>query len=116
MNDSMRIKRYLIYTLVLIQLIHWIPLKAQKKPIRIAIAGMTHGHVGWILKRKDLGDIELVGLAEPNEELAKRLIDQYQLDADLWYGDLEQMLKKVKPDAVCAFGSIYEHLMVVEKC
>lgn len=116
MNDSMRLNKYLLCLLVLIQLINWNPLIAQKKPIRIAVAGMTHGHVGWILKRKDLGDIELVGLAEPNEELAKRLIDRYQLDADLWYGDLEQMLKEVKPEAVCAFGSIYEHLMVVEKC
>ena len=24
---------------------------AQDKPVKIAIAGMTHGHVGWILKR-----------------------------------------------------------------
>ena len=77
---------------------------------------MTHGHVGWILHREELGDIELVGLAEPNENLAKRLIAKNNLDPDLWFKDLDRMLKEVKPDAVCAFGSIFEHLMVVEKC
>jgi predicted dehydrogenase len=116
MNNSMITKKYGLCILILIQIVFWNPLKAQKNKIRIAVAGMTHGHVGWILKRKDLGDIELVGLAEPNEELAKRLIDRYQLDAEIWYSDLDQMLKEVKPEAVCAFGSIYDHLMVVEKC
>jgi len=89
---------------------------AQERPVRIAVAGMTHGHVGWILNREDIGDIELVGLAEPNKELAKRLMKASNLDEKLWYKDLDEMLQKVKPEAVCAFGSIYEHLEVVEKC
>lgn len=116
MNNSMIIKNYILCLLVIIQVVSLNSVKAQEKPIRIAVAGMTHGHVGWILKRKNIGDIELVGLAEPNEELAKRLIDQNKLDPDLWFRDLDQMLKEVKPEAVCAFGNIYEHLMVVEKC
>ena len=41
---------------------------AQVNPVRIAIAGMTHGHVGWILNREDIGDIEVVGLAESNKD------------------------------------------------
>lgn len=89
---------------------------AQDAPVKIAIAGMTHGHVGWILNRENIGDIELVGLAEPNEELAKRLITQSEQDTSLWYRSLDELLLHVKPDAVCAFGSIYEHLEVVEKC
>lgn len=112
----MIIKKYLFCLLVLVHFVNWNPLKAQKKPLRIAVAGMSHGHVGWILKRKDKGDIELVGLAEPNEELAKRLIERYQLDPNLWYRDIDTMLEEVKPEGVCAFGSVYEHLMVVEKC
>ena len=109
-------KRYFLYILVIIQTFQLTSLKAQEKPVRIAVAGMTHGHVGWILNREELGDIELVGLAEPNEDLAKRLIDQNNLDPDLWYKDLDRMIKEVNPEAVCAFGSIFEHLMVVEKC
>ncbi len=92
------------------------PALAQQKPVRIAIAGMTHGHVAGILGRKDIGDIELVGYAEPNEDLAKRLIAEYHLNPNLWYTDLGEMLEAVKPEAVCAFGSIYEHLDVVTHC
>lgn len=110
-----RFARFLL--IVFIAFLYQIPsVTAQSKPVRIAVAGMTHGHVGWILSRKDIGDIELVGLAEPNEDLAKRLISQYKLDPGLWFSDLDDMLLKVKPEAVCAFGSIYEHLEVVEKC
>lgn len=112
----MDVKKYVLYALVLILITQVNSLNAQQKKIRIAVAGLTHGHVGWILKRQDLGDIELVGFSEPNEELAKRLIGQFQLNSDLWYTDLDNMLQEVKPEAVCAFGSIYEHLMVVEKC
>ncbi len=113
---KMNIRKSVLYCWIIFLFFHVDSLKAQEKPVRIAIAGMTHGHVGWILKRKALGDVELVGLAEPNEDLAKRLINQYKLDPKLWYSDLDQMLEEVKPEAVCAFGSVYEHLMVVEKC
>ena len=112
----MIIKARVFCILVILQFFHFEVSQAQDKPVRIAVVGMTHGHVGWILSREKKGDIELVGLVEPNEDLAKRLIDQHKLDIDLWYGDFDRMLKEVKPEAVCAFGSIYEHLMVVEKC
>lgn len=109
-------KRYILYILIIVQTVILNSIKAQEKPVRMAVAGMTHGHVGWILNREELGDIELVGLAEPIEDLAKRLIDQHKLGTDLWFRDLDRMLMEVKPEAVCAFGSIFEHLMVVEKC
>lgn len=89
----------------------------KEKPVKIAVAGMTHGHVDWILGSEYMGKhFELVGLAEPNEELAKRLISRYKLDPSLWYPSLDDLLQEKKPEAVCAFGSIYEHLEVVEKC
>ena len=112
----MSIKLHTLYILVILQVFQFNSLKAQEKPVRLAVVGMTHGHVGWILGREKKGDIELVGLWEPNEDLAKRLIDRHKLESDLWYGDFDRMLKEVKPEAVCAFGSIYDHLMVVEKC
>ena len=89
---------------------------SQSKPVKIAIAGMTHGHVGWILNRADRGDIEVVGFSEPNEELAKRLLSEHGFDESLWYPDLEALLNEKEPVAVCAFGSIFEHLAVVETC
>ena len=41
--------------------------------LRLAVAGATHGHVGWILGRKDKSDVSLVGVYEPDTELAQAL-------------------------------------------
>lgn len=89
---------------------------AQQKPIRLAVAGMTHGHISFILGRADKGDFELVGLYETNRELVEKLSKRYKFSENLAYNDLDEMLDKVKPEAVVAFGSIYDHLAVVEAC
>lgn len=95
--------------------------KAQAKyqadaPLRVGVAGLTHGHVHWILRRAADPDIELVGIAEPNRALAERLMKQYKLPAELWYAKLPDMLDATKPEAVTAFNDIYGHLAVVEAC
>ncbi|SDL23572.1 Gfo/Idh/MocA family protein [Siphonobacter aquaeclarae] len=87
-----------------------------QKPLRLAVAGVSHGHVPWILNRKDKKDIELVGVAEPDKELSARYAARYKLDPKLFHTDLGRMLDEVKPEAVVAFGSIYQHLAVVEAC
>ncbi|MDO6440144.1 Gfo/Idh/MocA family oxidoreductase [Cyclobacterium sp. 1_MG-2023] len=84
--------------------------------VKIAVVGLTHSHVHWILGREDVGDVEIVGIVEPNEDLANRLMSQYGLDKQLHYPDMESLFAVVKPEAVTAFGSIYEHLEVVQAC
>ncbi len=86
------------------------------KPIRLAVAGMSHGHISFILGRPDKGDFELVGVCDTNKVLTQSLATRYNLSPDIIYHNLEKMLDKVKPEAVVAFGSIYDHLAVVEAC
>ena len=86
------------------------------KPLRIGIAGLTHDHVGGLLSRAHDSDIQIVGIAEKNRELAERYLKKYNLPMNLVYSSLEEMLDKCKPEAVCAFNSIYEHLEVVKAC
>ncbi|MBD0277668.1 MAG: Gfo/Idh/MocA family oxidoreductase, partial [Flavisolibacter sp.] len=85
-------------------------------PLRLAVAGITHGHVSWILGRKNKEDVIVAGIYEPNTELAQRYAKRFNLNADLFYTDLRKMLDAVKPEAVVAFGSIYQHMAVVEAC
>lgn len=87
-----------------------------REKFRIAVAGLTHTHVHWILNRAGDGDFELVGIAEPNKALAERYLKQHNLPMSLWFSSLDEMLSKTKPEGVAAFGSIYEHLEVVQKC
>ena len=88
----------------------------QQKPLRIGVGGLTHTHVHWLLGRPDRGDVEIVGIAEPNKDLAERYVKQHSLDPKLVYPSLDEMLTQTKPEAVTAFGTIYEHLEVVQKC
>ncbi len=90
-------------------------LSSSNAPVRIAVAGITHGHVGWILSRKK-PDVTLVGIYEPDMELAQRYAKQYNLSTTLFYDNLSKMLDAVKPEAAVAFGSVYEHMAVVEAC
>ncbi|MBO0321240.1 Gfo/Idh/MocA family oxidoreductase [Muricauda sp. CAU 1633] len=89
---------------------------SQEKPLKIGVAGLTHTHVHWILGREDISDIEIVGIAEPNRELAQRYADQHGFSMDLVYDSLEEMIAATKPEAVTAFGTIYDHLEVVQTC
>ena len=89
---------------------------AMAAPLRIGVAGLTHSHVHWILGRPAKGDIELVGIAEPNKELAIRFLERHKLPMSLWYASLAEMIEKTKPEAVTAFGSIFQHLEVVKMC
>ena len=95
------------------------PLHSQpvsQTPLRLAVAGISHGHVPWILGRKGKTDVTLVGIYEPNKALAEQNAKTYHLSPDLFYSDLSKMLDAVKPEAVCVFGSIKNHLAAVEAC
>jgi predicted dehydrogenase len=83
-------------------------------PLRIGVVGLTHSHVHGLLGRKPLGDIQIVGIVEPNRDLASRYTKRYGLSMEIVFATLGEMLEKTHPSAVAAFGSTYEHLAVVE--
>jgi predicted dehydrogenase len=106
----------LLVLLLIIQPVLYAQTMKTTKPLRIGIAGLTHGHVHWILKASERDDLEIAGVAEPNRDLAVRLLRQYNLPLTLLYGDLTEMVEQTQPEAVAAFGSVFEHLDVVKVC
>jgi predicted dehydrogenase len=108
--------KIIFLTLLIFVLFNTQAQKSSQSPIRLAIAGVTHGHSAFILGRKGKSDFNLVGIYEPNRELALRYAKQYNFSPELIYNNLSNMLDSVKPEAVCAFGSIYDHMSVVEAC
>jgi predicted dehydrogenase len=87
-----------------------------QEPMRIGVVGLVHSHVNWILNRAADGDFEIVGIAEPNTDLARRYLNRYNLPMSLVYPTIEEMLDATKPEAVTAFNTIRDHLEVVELC
>ncbi len=112
-------KNLLIKTSALLLILTSAALNGQvqpQKPVRIAIAGMTHDHIGFILKKKDEPCLKIVGIYEPNRKLAEKYALSFHFDTALIYDNLERMLDLTKPEAVVAFGSIFGHMAVVEAC
>lgn len=83
---------------------------------RIAVVGLDHDHVFWILRNMERPDVEFVGFYDANPELSSRYADRFGLDPNSVFNDLNRMLETVKPDGVVAFSSIFHHLEAVEAC
>jgi predicted dehydrogenase len=90
---------------------------APNAPLRVAIAGLVHGHVvGFFQNSLHRPDIQLVGIAEPDQQLAAQYAKQFNIDHSLLFTDLEDMLQKTHPQAVLAYTNTYDHRRVVEIC
>ena len=84
-------------------------------PIRVAIVGLVHGHVkGFVAALPGNQAATLVAIVEPQEALAKDYAAKYNLDAKLFYTDLEKMLAEQHPDAVLVYTTIVDHRKVIE--
>lgn len=88
-------------------------LSAQSEKVRLGIAGMSHGHVHWILNEMDRPDVEVVGIYEKDRELAERFASRYGFPISWVYSSLSEMINKAKPEAIAAFGPTFDHLEVV---
>jgi predicted dehydrogenase len=90
---------------------------ASPRPFRIAVAGLVHGHVvGFFQNSLPRLDIQLVGVFEPDQQLAARYADKYNINHTLLFTDLDDMLQKTHPQAVVAYTNTYDHRRVVEIC
>ncbi|NDV96055.1 gfo/Idh/MocA family oxidoreductase [Dysgonomonas sp. 521] len=86
------------------------------KPLRLGVAGLSHGHLWEVLSRLDRGDFEVVGVAEKNIQLWDNKLLKAKVANNLFFQDLDDMLDQTKPEAVIVYESIYDHLRVVEAC
>src|SRR5690625_5799131 len=104
---------FLFSILVLFLLLLLICQTGHTNPLRVGVAGLSHDHAHWVFQGQHQDDILIAGIAEPNRQLAERYARQYGFSMDLVYDTLEEMIDETQPEAVTAFGSIYDHLEVV---
>jgi predicted dehydrogenase len=91
--------------------------KPAGKPLRIAIAGLVHGHVdGFLRALRNRTDVELVGISDPDTSLQQKYAARYQLDSSLFHSDVAALLERAKPEVVASFSSTYDHPAIVEAC
>jgi predicted dehydrogenase len=86
-------------------------------PLRIGIVGLVHGHVeGFFAHNLQRTDVQIVGIAEPDQQLFARYAKQFSLDPKLSYTSVETMLEQARPQAVLVYTNTYDHRSVVETC
>lgn len=105
-----------VVTLVILLSAELVSSQSNQEPLKVGIVGLTHDHVHLLLRRPQKSDLKIVGIVEPNRKLAERYAKHYSYTMDMVYDTMEEMISATKPEAVTAFGSIYEHLEVVETC
>jgi predicted dehydrogenase len=88
---------------------------AQDQPLRIAIAGLAHGHVsGFLNNAVKRQDAKIVAIFDADKELVAKYAKRYDIPEGGQFTDLGKMLDTIKPEAVATFTSTYDHAMVVE--
>jgi glucose-fructose oxidoreductase len=108
-----------IYTFLLAWALFAVPIlrAAESAPLRVAIAGLVHGHVeGFFSNSIHRPDIHIVGISDPDRSLFDRYAAQFKLDPALYHADLEELLRATKPQAVLVYSSTFDHRKIVELC
>jgi predicted dehydrogenase len=88
---------------------------AQAPPLRLAIAGLVHGHVhGFLSAAKNRKDVQIVGIADPDAALRGKYAAEFKLPDSTLFADTREMLTRTKPEALAIFTSTYDHPAAVE--
>jgi predicted dehydrogenase len=91
------------------------PAQASAAPVKLAIAGVAHGHIGRIIRLiQASSEVELVGVFDKDPALHALMKQRYGLAPALFFNDLDVMLDQTRPQAVAAFGTTADHPAVVE--
>lgn len=86
-------------------------------PVRLAVVGLVHGHTrNFITAALARPDVQLVGVAEPDQALRDRYVATHRLRPETVFGDLARMLDVAKPQAVAIFTTTFDHTEVVRVC
>ena len=80
------------------------------KPVRLAIAGLVHGHVsGFLRNARQRKDVEIVGVFDPDAALTASYAKTYGFAPEILFQNLGTMLDRVHPEAVATFTSTVDH-------
>lgn len=98
---------------------------AATAPLKVAIIGLVHGHVGGFLGGSALvpaggiakrSDVEIVGVVEPDEQLFDSYAKRYGWTPEMHFASIEALAGKTHPDAALVFTSTAGHTKAVEEC
>lgn len=89
---------------------------AEAEPVRVAIAGLNHGHVTGFLRAAQARptDITIVAIWDPEPALLAKYAKSHHFTEAQLFTDLNRLLDTTKPDAVASFSDTFAHLQIVQ--
>ena len=91
-----------------------IGVSAQDKRLNVVLAGLSHDMVYEVLNSYRNGDINIIGIAEADFQLAEKYRRIYNFPTTIIYSNLADALKAKKPDVIMAYNTTSQHIDVVE--
>lgn len=55
------------------------------QPLKVAIAGLSHGHVNGVMRQYKNGEVIILGIAEADEQLVQRYKKAFELPDALFF-------------------------------
>ncbi len=87
-----------------------------QQKLKVVLAGLSHDHVNRMLDKNKNGEIIIVGIAEPDDQLRNSKKAAYNLPDAIFYKNITAALKKTTPDLVMVFNAPVDHLRIIETC
>src|SRR5712691_12879748 len=90
---------------------------SQPTPLKVAIIGLVHGHVeGFLQQSLHRQDIQVVGIAEGNQQLAADYAKKFGINPKLLFTSIDDMLERTHPQAALVYTNTRDHRQAVEIC
>lgn len=93
-----------------------VPVKKIPTGPKVGVAGLNHDHIHGILNEYRNGNVNLVGIAEPDKKLWAKYGKMYGVPDSLFFEDLKTMCTKRKPAIVLGYNAVGKHIDIVETC
>ena len=85
------------------------------QPLRVAVVGLTHGHVaGFLPQLPKHPDVQLVGIVEQDASLVAKYKAQFHLDAIPVYSTINELIEKQHPAALLVYTAPSEHRRIIQ--
>ena len=85
-----------------------------QQPARVAIVGLTHGHVqGFLHNLPNHPEVQLVGISEPDPALRDKYEKLYHFDHAMLFADEKAMLTATHPQAILVYTAPAGHLPAI---
>ena len=114
MSQFKKFRRSVVSLCVVLGLLVFTLSASAQDKLNVAVAGLNHDHVYLIMNSFQKNEVNIIGIAEANQELVERFKKRYKLADDIFFTDIKSLLKARKPDVVLAYNAIADHLSVVE--